>query len=380
MLQTLLNNLFAGPKYCTSGNRIIPLYLLGDYIQQLTAHSVACMSLITFMGESQRQGFSSLLVSKCNKCNTLIKFYTSELLPVADKHHCAANIGAVLGQVATGGGSAHLREQMACINVPSLSQPRFLAVERAIGTVFEKEVTEGILAAGKKEREIAIANNSTCDGVPSCTVIVDGGWSKRAHKHSYNANSGVAVIFGAETKSLLFIGVRNKYCSTCAIAQHKKIPIPDHKCYKNWSGSSCSMEANIIVEGFRLSESMHGLKYQHMIGDGDSSVHHAVRNGVPSYGRHVQKLECANHAVKCFRGHLEKLAKDNPQFKGKHGLTSNKMQQLARGMRCAIKNHSGTGDVAKLRQDLRNCPCHCFGDHRNCSNFCKKSGQVDESK
>jgi len=87
----------------------------------------------------------------------------------------------------------------------------------------------------------------------------------------------------------------------------KKIPIPDHNCYKNWSGSSCSMEANIIVEGFRLSESMHGLKYQHMIGD--SSVQHAVHNGVPSYGRHVQKLECTNHAVKCFREHLESWQK-----------------------------------------------------------------------
>ena len=30
-------------------------------------------------------------------------------------------------------------------------------------------------------------------------VIVDGGWSKRSHKHSYNANSGVAIIIGKAT-------------------------------------------------------------------------------------------------------------------------------------------------------------------------------------
>ena len=35
------------------------------------------------------------------------------------------------------------------------------------------------------------------------------------------ATTAVAVIFGAETKSLLYIGVRNKYCSTCAVADHK---------------------------------------------------------------------------------------------------------------------------------------------------------------
>ena len=117
-----------------------------------------------------------------------------------------------------------------------------------------------------------------------------------------------------------------------------------------------------------------------MIGDGDSSVHHAVRTGVPSYGRLVQKLECANHAVKCYRSSLEKLAKENSQFKGRNGLTSSKMQQLAKGMRCAIRNHSTTGDVAGLRHDLHNCPRHCFGDHRDCSGtFCKKA-KDDDSK
>ena len=118
-----------------------------------------------------------------------------------------------------------------------------------------------------------------------------------------------------------------------------------------------------------------------MISDGDSSVNHAVRTGVPSYGRLVQKLECANHAVKCYRSSLEKLAKDNSQFKGRNGLTSSKMQQLAKGMRCAIRSHSATGDVAGLRHDLRNCSHHCFGDHRDCSStFCKKAKQGDDSK
>ena len=31
-------------------------------------------------------------------------------------------------------------------------------------------------------------------GVPLISVIMDGGWLKRSHKHSYNAKSGVAVI------------------------------------------------------------------------------------------------------------------------------------------------------------------------------------------
>ena len=102
-----------------------------------------------------------------------------------------------------------------------------------------------------------------------------------------------------------------------------------------------------------------------------------------SYGRFVQKLDCANHAVKCYRSSLEKLAKDNSQFKGRSGFTSSKMQQLAKGMRCAIKNHSATdtNDVTGLRHDLCNCSRHCFGDHCDCSStFCKKAKQGDDSK
>ena len=40
------------------------------------------------------------------------------------------------------------------------------------------------------------------NGYPAITVIVDGGRSKRSHKHSYNAKSGVAMIIEKQTKKL----------------------------------------------------------------------------------------------------------------------------------------------------------------------------------
>ena len=79
--------------------------------------------------------------------------------------------------------------------------------------------------------------------MPAITVVVDAGWSKRSHKHSYNVKSGMGVIFGAATKKLLFIGVRNKYCSVCTVSEHHNLPTPSYQCFKNWSGSSCAMEA-----------------------------------------------------------------------------------------------------------------------------------------
>jgi hypothetical protein len=53
-----------------------------------------------------------------------------------------------------------------------------------------------IVEAGREERRLAEARGDLHNDVPAITVIVDGGWSKRSHKHSYNAKSGVAVIFG----------------------------------------------------------------------------------------------------------------------------------------------------------------------------------------
>ncbi len=119
---------------------------------------------------------------------------------------------------------------------------------------FEKELLE----AGKEEKQIVIENGQFHHSIPAVTVVVDAGWS---HKHTYNANSGVGVIFGNATKRLVCIGVRNKYCSICSIAEKKGNNIPDHQCFKYWSGSSTSMEPDIIVQGFNMSENMHGLRY-----------------------------------------------------------------------------------------------------------------------
>ena len=69
--------------------------------------------------------------------------------------------------------------------------------------------------AGEEERQLAIERGDYHQGVPAITVILDGGWSKRSHGHSYNANYGVAIITGQATGKLLHIGVRNKYCQAC---------------------------------------------------------------------------------------------------------------------------------------------------------------------
>jgi hypothetical protein len=130
------------------------------------------------------------------------------------------------------------------------------------------------------------------------------------------------------------------------------------------------MESDIIAEGFSLSEKMYSLRYMSIIGDSDSSVMAKIRQAV-SYGIFVTTIECANHACKAYRSRLETVAKDNPQFRGRGGLTKKVNQRLTVGAKVATAKHSKTGNVTQLRHDLRNGPSHVFGDHSQCSpEFC----------
>ena len=120
-------------------------------------------------------------------------------------------------------------------------------------------------------------------------VICDGGWCKRSHKHTYNAMAGVGVIFGAYSKNLLHIVIRNKLCYICSQSQTKIVEPPTHECFKNWNQSAQSMKADIILEGFLSCKSVHGLRYMRIIADGDSSVYSTIQQTVPVWGQYAKK-------------------------------------------------------------------------------------------
>ena len=366
--------------YSLDGNRLINLRRLKSFIDEISDHVLQCNGSVTLLGEKQHNGLASTLESCCTMCNHKIVFMTSTKITIGDSKICSMNAAAVLGQISTGGGAAQLEEQMSAIDSPSMRSQTFVNIERSFGDVFEKVVTAELLAAGEEEKRLAIENGQYHQGIPAISVVVDAGWSKRSHKHTYNANSGVGVIFGNATGQLLYVGVRNKYCSVCSIAERGGREVPNHRCFKNWSGSSTSMEADIIVQGFNMSESMHGLRYIKLIGDGDSSVHHSIISSVP-YGRFVEKVECANHAVKCYHSRLANIVKDNSEFGGHGKLTKGIIKNITQAARKAITAHSQTGDVEALRHDLRNGPRHYFGDHSGCNaSYCKKKDETSTGK
>ena len=146
--------------------------------------------------------------------------------------------------------------------------------------------------AGKEEKHLAEKRWDYHEGLPATTVIVDGGWSKHSHRQSYNAKYGVGIIVGQANGKLLHIRVRNKYCTACT----QGVSPDQHACYKNWDESSSEKELDIILEGFKQAEQMHGVRYKRFVGDGDSSVYPTLIENVPGWGRYIEKLECANHA------------------------------------------------------------------------------------
>ena len=359
-------------------NRVINLENLKMHLQELTQHVATCQSCqdkslqnekaIILFGELTRAGLASILSSRCAGCHQEFRFSTSSKVQGMTGVKCwETNLAAVWGQMCTGGGHTPLAETMAVLGVQTMSRQSFMSTERKICEWWRDLFEQSMTSAGKAERQIAIANNSYHQGVPAVTVIVDGGWLKRTHKHSYNAKSGVAIIIGKATGKILYMGVRNKFCSICN--RHPEQP-PPHTCFRNWTGSSAAMETDIIVEGFKKCEQQHGIRYTTFIGDGDSSVYSSLVEAVP-WGYSIKKVECANHSLKCYRSALEKLVHDNPAYKGKGKLTEGMRKRLTKAARCAIisrsNEHNRYEAIIKLEKDLLNSPLHCFGYHSKCS-------------
>ena len=87
---------------------------------------------------------------------------------------------------------------MSILGVPVMDRSQFMRTEKDIGEWWASRLEQSILEAGKEK--LAEERGDYHQGIP---VIVDGGWSKRSHKHSYNAKSGVAIIIGQATCKLL---------------------------------------------------------------------------------------------------------------------------------------------------------------------------------
>lgn len=95
----------------------------------------------------------------------------------------------------TGIGHAQLTELSASAEIPFLSSVGYLNNLSLVCQSIQDTALEQIIQAGIEERRLAIeCGNVDKDGVPMCTVIANGQWSKRSYKTKYNAFSGAVRL------------------------------------------------------------------------------------------------------------------------------------------------------------------------------------------
>ncbi|KAJ8912576.1 hypothetical protein NQ315_005739, partial [Exocentrus adspersus] len=350
------------------GNRVVELnYVIQETLRLQKKHYQLCTLGDLVVTEEIRKGSGlvSTIVLWCHICKRSYSFQTED----PKKNVSGINLGHVWGTLATGSTYEHSAELMSCMNIPTMPQKQFQKYELHLGEVWKTSLWESMENAGKRERNHALEKSNVCqDGTPWITVYVDGSWSKRSYGTNYNALSGMVGIIGRYTGELLFIAVRNKFCCICARAVNKDIEPPPHTCYKNWDGSTTSMEADMAVQGFNMSEEMHGIRYCKFVADGDSSVFAKIKTNV-SYGNIVKKVECTNHAIKNYGKHLRQIKKDTSiNIEGRKLLTINHIEKLTRRAKGSIYEHSQTeeNNVQLLKEDLQNGINHVFGDHSKC--------------
>ena len=94
-----------------------------------------------FLRGSQCQGLVSILVSQRVKCEQLLWYHSSKVVVCNEEKHHATKVGAVLVQIATGGGASQLEKQLSCVTVPALSKKSFMHLQCSLCTLFEATVS-----------------------------------------------------------------------------------------------------------------------------------------------------------------------------------------------------------------------------------------------
>ncbi|XP_039292554.1 eIF-2-alpha kinase activator GCN1 [Nilaparvata lugens] len=199
-----------------------------------------------------RRIVSSLIGTNC-ACALLTEFNAFLNNPKIQETSMDINSAAVAGSITNGGGFLALQRLLSSMNIHAMNKKTYEKHEALISKGWEETAIEEMRKAAEEEirlaKERGDVNN---EGVPLLTVVADGSWAKRSYRRNYNSLSGMAAIVGYHTRQVLYFGVKNKYCVTCT----RKPGDTHHTCFKNWNGSSSSMEAATIVEGFLASRIM----------------------------------------------------------------------------------------------------------------------------
>ncbi|CAH2088998.1 unnamed protein product [Euphydryas editha] len=309
------------------GRRIIDIQFFIDQIKTLNNHNTATgctfdnLNIIKERKDSLKSSFTFL----CNMCNMQFQLFSTQ----SSAAKMDVNQGAVTGALMIGSGKSNLNELLASIDLLTITQFTYEKCHDEIATWWQLAAENSMQAAAQEETSKAISCGDVKDGIPVLTVIADCCWSERSYQTNYSAASGVADIIGYRTGKVLYIGVKNKYCVVCARAAVKSVLPASHKCFKNHTGSSTSMEQSVIVEGFKTSLARQNVIYGTLIADGDASTYKKIFESRPYPNYQVQKIECSNHLLRNYSGKIINLCKDTSiPLQERRFLTADRQKRL----------------------------------------------------
>ncbi|KAK4886106.1 hypothetical protein RN001_002377 [Aquatica leii] len=363
------------------GRRIVDFQYFFTSMKTVADHGArfgCSMNNLNIVGE-RRIGLNSIIRLFCNMCNTKFNLNTFK---ESEKTEMDLNEAAVSGSHSIGIGFSNLEELLSTMDIPCMSYKKIKTTEDVINDGWEKAANIKMKEAAIKEAECARSiGRIDNDGVPLLEVVADGCWSKRSYRSNYSALSGAAAIVGHQFGEVIYLGVKNKYCSQCQISTTTGINKP-HKCYKNFEGSSTSMESTILAEGFKMSEKLFGVRYSTLIADGDSSTYKKILETRPYKNRTVEKIECINHLLRNFCNKLKALTIDTrfPVLLRKQlGKNILRFRSAVVGaIKYRKENNNNSNSVTLLKTDIDNSYYHIFGNHRNClTYYCNRTNEED---
>lgn len=363
------------------GRRIVSLEFFLENLTKISKHNSAfgCTLENLILVSEKKSGLTSQLKFRCNMCNIYLFLDTDK------PESLELNKAAISGMMTTGIGLSQFEELLASMDLPCINQKHYDKLHDEVCNEWHKTATNLMKAAGKRERDAAIERGHvTKDGIPYIDVIVDGCWSKRSYRTNYSALSGAAAIIGRTYGEVLYIGIKNKYCCVCARAETKGENPREHACFKNYSGSSTSMESDILLEGFKQSMETHNLIYGRMVADGDSSTFKKISEARVYPNFSVEKIECRNHIFRNMCNKLKAISTDTKfplQLRKK--ITTERILAIRKVINCAIKHHKlndsdTTTKINNLYADISNSINHAFGNHNDCKDYYCQSSRTSE--
>lgn len=284
--------------YIVEGRRIVDwTYVSKCLLQAQRLHSRECPGLLCMSDEKYRS-MVSVMLFKCDSCVATYKVRTEEPTDLPQLRR-----SMVWATLCSGGTFNSTKELLTLCNIPFMPFQTFITDEMNMDAILEESLEKSLDEAVQNEKRATCRTenpeiSTTDEQAPvKLSVALDGSWSTRSYGKRFSSASGCGVIVGEKSKKILFVGCRNKRCSVCSrAARMNKTEPPQHRCFKNYVGSSGGMESDIMIDGFQKLM-MDGVWLTTITTDGDSTTVAKLKNAI-KYGASIQHQLCCNHVIK----------------------------------------------------------------------------------